>query len=378
MPRLLPNWIDAYLAYTAESESPETYHLWIALSTIAGVLRRKVFFDMGYFLLYPNLYIVLVGPPGRCKKSTAMRIGRSIGVEVPGIEFSVDSTTRERLILDMSQAYKDDQSAINVHSTEFASLLSNSGMEMVVFLTDIFDCPPEWTHRTKGGGTNKIKAPFLNFVGAVTPEWLAKGLPTDVIGFGFTSRIVFVYQDTPRVVDPFPQLTDAQQELKKLLVHDLNQMSLVSGQYQYNSEAKEMYRAWAQAHQSRGPGNPKLEGYMERKPMHVIKLTMILAASKRDDLILTEEDHIQALDLLEHVESDMPRVFSAVGRNPLYADQEAMLGLIMSDKGFTMAELMGQFGHNLRKDELMEVIDSLVMEGRIILSQGKYYANRKS
>ena len=191
------SWIKAYLAYTAESESPEEYHTWTAISVIAGALRRHVFFDMSYFMLYPNMFIVLVGPAGRCKKSTAMRLGRELLIQVPGMEFTSDSTTRERLIQDLSQAYKDGQSALTAYSSEFASLLTSSGMDMVVFLTDIFDCPTEWTHKTKSGGTNKIKSPFLNLEGATTPDWISKAMPLDTIGIGLTSRMIFVYQDVP-------------------------------------------------------------------------------------------------------------------------------------------------------------------------------------
>jgi hypothetical protein len=138
--RLLENWIQSYLVYTAESEAPEEYHVWTALSTIAGAMRRRSFFNMGYFLLYPNLYVVLVGPAG-AKKSTSMAIGRKLIAEIPGINFSVDSITRERLILDMSQVHADGHSSMTMFSSELGSLLTNSAMDMVVFLTDIYESP---------------------------------------------------------------------------------------------------------------------------------------------------------------------------------------------------------------------------------------------
>ena len=115
------NWIEAYLAYTNESESPEEYHKWVAISTIAGAMRRRSFYDYGYFLAYPNMYIVLVGPAGRCKKSIAMRIGRGMLSEVPNVNFTTDSITRERLIQDLTQVTKDGHSTMTAYSSEFAS-----------------------------------------------------------------------------------------------------------------------------------------------------------------------------------------------------------------------------------------------------------------
>ena len=283
--------------------------------------------------------------------------------------------------MDMSQVFKDGQSALTVHSTEFASIMTSSGMDMVVFLTDVYDSPQQWVHKTKGGGTNKIKAPFLNLVGAATPEWLAKGLPTDVIGFGFTSRVVFIYQDTPRVRDPFPTLTASQAALRDLLIEDLAQIALIQGQYQFNEDAKEMYRIWHRAHmtQPNPTGNPKLAGYYERKPMHLIKLCMVVAASKRDDLILTEEDLTQAMFLLDHAEENMPKVFSAVGRNPLYADQEQILLAIQSTEGgLTVGEIIERFGYNVRKEEVSEIVETLVSMNSIILGKGgKFYGVKR-
>jgi hypothetical protein len=376
--RLLDNWLKAYLAYTAESMSPEDYHVWMGVSSIAAVLQRRVFYSYAYFTLYPNLFIVLVGPPGRCKKSTAMRMGREISGAVPNVNFSVDSTTRERLIQDMSQSYKDGMSSLTAHSTEFATFLTSSGMDMVNFLTDIFDCPSEWTHKTKGGGTNKIKAPYLNLVGATTPDWIAQGMPLDTIGVGFTSRVIFVFQDTPRIKDPFAVLSPEQLALKDLLIQDLAHIAnALSGQYDFNPEAKEMYRHWDMAHQAKPnpTGDPRLSGYFERKPEHLRKLCMIMAASKRDELIITEEDFTDALRLLQRTESRMPEVFASLGRNPLYADQEsAFVAFVSNPEGFTKGELLDRFGYNVRKEEMEEILETLIARNKVALRGSKYYA----
>lgn len=375
--RRLKNWIQSYLAYTHESESPEEYHTWCALSAIAGAIRRKVFFDMEYFLLRPNLYTVLIGPAGRCKKSTAMRVSRRILAAVPGLNFTTDSTSRERLIQDMSQAYVDGHSCMTAYSSEFASLFSTSGMEMVVFLTDIYDSPDEWAHRTKSGGTNKIKAPYLNLLGASTPDWIAKAMPLDTVGIGLTSRIIFVYQDTPRVRPAFPKLSAAQRDLRDLLVEDLTTMSSLSGEYVFADDgAKEEYEEWYQARvlNPNPTHDPRLNGYYERKPMHLIKLCMVVAASFRDELVITAKDLRLAHSLISNVEEKMTKVFANVGKNILSTDYDDVAeALKASDTGLRYGELINRFKHSLRKDELLEVLETLVHGGRAILTPGGAY-----
>jgi hypothetical protein len=379
MARLLPgSWLTAYLAYTAESESPEEYHLWTAISVIAGALRRSVFFDMGYFLMYPNMYVVLVGPPGRCKKSTAMRIGRDILKATPGAKFTADSTTREKLIINLTQAHKDGSSCMTAHSTEFATMLTSSGMDMVVFLTDIFDCPAVWEHDTKSGGKNTIKGPFLNLLGATTPDWISRAMPLDTIGVGLTSRIIFIFHDTPREADPIPKLTPAQKALQQLLVTDLIEISTLSGEFKLDDEADKFHTEWyrERVNNPNPTGDPRLAGYFERKQTHLIKLAMIVAASKRDGLLISLDDLKDAMKMMESIESRMMKVFSGVGKNPIYADKEAILSAIINAgvNGLSMGELLARFNYSLRKDELAEVLDTLVIIGAITVKSGKYVA----
>lgn len=373
--RRLNNWIQAYLAFTAESESPEEYHKWVAISCIAGVLRRKVFFDMGYFLLYPNMYTVLVGPAGRCKKSTAMRIGRNTMAGVPGINYTTDSTTRERLIQDLSQSFKDGHSSMTAFSSEFASLLTSSGMDMVVFLTDIFDSPLEWAHKTKTGGTNKIKAPYLNLIGATTPDWIAKAMPLDTVGIGLTSRVVFVFQDTPRIRPAFPELSDDQKKLHNLLVADLVAIAQLAGEFSLAADAKAFYEHWYQQRieHPNPTGDPRLSGYFERKPMHLLKLCMILSATFRDELVIQQKDIELALSLFDEVEAKMPKVFANVGKNVLAPDYDAIADAIASQPGASIGDLLRQFKHSVRKDELVEIVDSLTSMNRIVPMPGQRF-----
>lgn len=366
--RLLPNWLEAYMAYTALSRSPDEFHLWTGIVTIAGAIRRKAWFNFDYFELFPNLYVVLVAPAGRCKKSTAMRIGRKLLAQVPGVNFTTDSTTRERLIVDLAAAHADGHSSMTAYASEFASLLTSSGMDMVAFLTDIYDCPVEWAHKTKMGGTNKIKAPWLNLFGGTTPDWIARSLPLDTVGIGLTSRIIFVYQDTPRIRKAFPKLTDDQKMLGELLLKDLVTISTISGQYILTPEAEQFYEAWDLKNQTeRAIDDPRLSGYYERKPMHVIKVAMVIAASQHDDPVLTKDDVEKALEILDRAEPAMARTFSAVGKNPLTLDiEQVLMALTMAkDEGISYGELLDRFKHSVRKDELSEVLDTLQLIGHV-------------
>lgn len=372
MPRNLPNWIEAYLAYTYAQESPDEFHTWVAISCIAGALRRKVWFDMTYFNVYPNMYAVLVAPPGKCKKSTAMKIGRNILTQVPGLHFSPDSTSRERLINDLVTSYVagEGHSSMTVHSSEFESFLVTSGESMVGFLTDIFDCPPEWQHRTKTSGTAKIRGPFVNMLACTTPDDLARKMSVNAVGIGLTSRVIFVYSHTPRKRPARPKLTPEQKALEELLLDDLNSISQLSGEYQFDSEETgEYYDSWYEDRVSNPnpTDDPRLAGYYERKHVHWLKAAMCFAAAEGDDLILTRHHMDTAMAALEMVEPNMLNVFAGIGANPLQISINDMWADVLGHPdGVPYSRIVARMSYALRLDEIDEVLNVLVRSGKII------------
>ena len=64
MVRKLENWIDSFATLFGESGAPPMFRTWAAISAVAGVMERRMSVNVGYGPLYPNMYVVLVAPPG--------------------------------------------------------------------------------------------------------------------------------------------------------------------------------------------------------------------------------------------------------------------------------------------------------------------------
>ena len=61
------DWIDTYLKYTKGTPTPSIFRLWSAITAVSGAVERRVWVETGKGKLYPNLYTLLVGPPGSGK-----------------------------------------------------------------------------------------------------------------------------------------------------------------------------------------------------------------------------------------------------------------------------------------------------------------------
>lgn len=323
------------MEYTRDSESPTPFHFWTGVSTLAGALRRRVWIDMKKFQWTPNFYIVLVGPPGVAAKSTSMSMGMSLLGKVPDIKFGPESMTWQALAVALSEAieyveYLDPSgikarigmSCLTVSVSELGTFLRVDDDQLMSFLIRMWEGQiDKFRHETKSSGKIEVDNPWLNVIGATTPSWLKANFPESMIGGGLTSRIVFVYGEQKRQLIPYPDevIPDAEyRELHRKLLEDLTAISKLSGPYILSPFARQWGRAWYADH-----NNPDLRpthlasdrygGYLARKQTHLHKFAIILAAAKRDTLVIEEDDLKEANDIITDIESDMIRVFESIG-----------------------------------------------------------------
>jgi len=364
--RVLDNWLMKYGEYTIESESPEQFHLWTGLSILASCVRRNCWLDQGTHILFPNMYVILIGPPGRVRKSTSIRLGRNLLLDIEGIHFGADSLTREELIRGLAKiSAGDKQAAMTIHSTELSSLIEPSGIKMIQFLTDIFDGDYKWRYSTKHQGKDVINNPILNILAATTPTWIADGLPADVVGHGFTSRVLFVYGADRRFLKPFPGQLDA--ELANDLRADLDHISRIEGTFQWGEGSKACYKEIYEEIDQSQPKDYRIEGFHNRKDIYTLKVAMLLSIARSDDLVMYPGDIKTAYAALSAIEESMHKTFSAVGKYDHAADTERLLAAIMEEGELNSEEIHQRFYAVGNVDEIGKMIQMLRSQGVITM-----------
>lgn len=338
MPRHFAHWLKAYLEYTAASEAPDAFHFWTGVSTIAGALRRHVWQEQHLFQWIPNFYIIFVAPAGIATKSTTLNLGMGLLEQIDGVHFGPESGSWQGLgdALQASATHfpwpgdkitgpENDNvmSAVTVAASELGTFLRPDDEHGMSFLTDTWDGRKrEFAHRTKHSGSIAIPRPCLNLIGATTPSWLQRNLKENLIGDGLLSRIIFVYADQKRKYVSLPSRHIATQDFiatGKKLVEDLKKISTLIGEYAFEDEVSRVggwMDVWYHNHHSSRAihmASERYGGYIARKQTHLVKLAIVLAASKRDNLLITKEDMVESDIILTSAEHSMIRVFESVG-----------------------------------------------------------------
>ncbi len=376
--RRLPDWLRAYLVYTYPTAPPEVFHKWSAITAVAGALQRRVWVQYDEFSLYPNMYNILIGPPGSMK-STAMRIGQKMLMTLPGFNYSVDSISREKLIDDIKASSKNGQSALTVYCSEFSSFFSTSGPEMAVFLTDIYESPDVWVHRTKTQQISQVNNACLNLMACTQPETMAKSLPLHSVGMGLTSRIPFIFADTPRERDWRGNKDQEQIDMRDHLLNDLKVISTLAGEMNFAPDADKAYNEWYKPFQQNLPSatnDERLRPYFSRKHTHLMKVCMVLSAMRRDTLVMTMEDLTDAHSLLDEIESRMSLAFLGFGGS-ITANPMAKITEVLYYKATWMelAELLDIMKRDVRRMEFDECLATLIATNAVeeTIQGGKRY-----
>jgi hypothetical protein len=367
--RILPDWIDAYLDFTNNSEPPTLFKKWTAISVIASCLQRKCVLPWGTLEFFPNMYIVLVAPSGKCRKGTAMGPGYSF-LRTLGINVAAEAITREALIRELakSSATHGDQALGKIHnhcsltifSKELTVFLGYNNTALMSDLTDWYDCSDRWTYRTKNSGEDKIVGVWVNLIGATTPELIQTALPRDAIGGGLTSRIIFVFEDKKSKLCPAPFLTPMEEQLRESLRHDLEIINMMTGEFRVTDAFVEHWVHWYRAQDDKPPfKSTQFSGYFERRPNHVLKLCMIVNASRTDSMIIDEHDLQKAISILTTTEIKMPRAFGGVGRNNTADVIHRIMTQLAIHGTLDYSDLLRQNYHDVDKETFEKVIATL-------------------
>lgn len=378
------SFIDTYLRYTKRQESPEMFHLWVAITILASVMGRKCYMNKGYYRLYPNFFTVLVAGSAKCRKSTAINLGvgvlNEIGLgtglleDVPQVQLIKGKITPEKFIDEICDGDGPTRKAKNcvlVHSSELGVFLTKQsyGEALITILTDLFDCPNEWPYKTKHQGEFVVTDAFLCILAATTPDGLSKGINESALHEGLGSRTMWIYQrDTPRR-NPFPVLSP-----EELALYDRCKLLLMSrarmtGEFTLSREALEWYQGpdgkggWYNAYMDSLPPDKRAEGMYGRKHDQLLRLAMVFAASY--GLQVCETHHLEAAEMtLDAAEEHAMAAFQTVGGDETTPHLERLISIIRRFKRVTHSELLRRmFPVNARMFAIL--IETLIQAGLV-------------
>jgi len=380
MARHLPNWIDGYMTYMADTEPPVAYFLWTAIGTIAGALQRRVYMPWGHQKIYPNMFIFLMGRSGLGKgvaMGPALDMFKDTGLPAAPDAVTIPELIRviegsENVFENPNTGLMETHSSLTVYARELAVLLGQKDIKKLAHLTDWYDSHDSWKNSTKTQGKEELIGVCLNILGAAAPDWLPSILPVEAIGGGFTSRIIFVLENTKGKIVPTPRYDDKLRRLKDELTADLSYIAThYRGEFNFTPQAKEAYIAYyikqeEDINQGIWPvKDASFEGYANRRALHLRKMSMIMAAARGSEGEVSLQDFELSIRILSNTEANMGRLFGAVGRGYHAESLEKVMTYILQFKQTTRSKIIRAY-HKDVDSETMKIIEATMLQMKFV------------
>ncbi len=353
------SFLQEYLEYVEETETPRIMHVWSALSGVGACLGRRVQLPFGITDIYANMFVLLVGPPG-VRKSTAINLMQKRLRNATKVRFAPEDTAGARQGLIIALENKDEEADekekealeaaaatldleklngynITIDSrdahvmfaaaSEFSSFIGYGSRDMATFLNKMWDGESyDYKIRTV---RHLLHNPLLSIIGGTTPTDIEAALPASAIGHGFTSRIILVHANKKYKKVPRPPKLD--RTIEQSIDATLSYLSnTFDGDMRETDGAKkaidDLYDVEIKLN------DPRFIYYIDRRQQHLLKLTVVLAAARRSRKI-EKIDVEEANLILTYTEKFMPDALGEYGLSPLSTAKQKMVEFIQHAKG---------------------------------------------
>lgn len=406
-------FLDSYLQYVKNTEPPRLMHLWSAIATASGAMGRHVWFDLGIKKIYPNMFVLLVGPPAT-KKTTAIEFATKLLQDNTHVRFAPDDTGGQRQGLihafeslyeengdgDMnglkdselvnadvfstddimeqieniqanelpSRSHAADGNCLFASASEFGSFMGEANSGMIRLLNKVFDAEGYFykiKHEYK-----HLQDPLLSILGGTTTSDLSKILPNESVGQGFMSRWILVFAPgrEKKVFEP-----NLDMAAKKFLngIYAYLHFEKVGGMT-YDPKARD-YMKHLYEKEEDPIKDSRFMYYANRRYTHLVKLCTILASTRRQDKIYLEDAEL-ANAILTATEIGMPDALGEFGLSPLSAAKQKMLEFLQHTPDvITLNVLWAIMQRDMKPLDFQSAVDDLCNKGKLkkISSNGK-------
>jgi hypothetical protein len=373
--RELPDWLSEFMETAKWGEAPPYFYFWTGVATIAAALQRRTWLPMGTFTWYPNLYTILVAPPGIVQKSSTSDLGMRLLKQIPGVHQGPTTLTWQSLYdafqevgheFEISPTETATQFPLYINSSELGITLKMQDTEMVDQLVHMWD-GYELKKRTRMDGEMVIPTPSLNLIACTTPSWIAENVPAYLIGGGLTSRMLFVYGEHKERYVAYPQrhIPADYVARQSRLVRDLERIHNLVGAFSLTEDAYKWGEDWYEDfHKNQAPKLDKtlIGGYIARKQTLVHKVAMILTVSLGDSLVISRQTLERSAALISQLEEHMPKVYSRIGMTADANAAQQILAFLERYDGKADFNLLYRYMHRYYSDP---VIFENVLKGMI-------------
>ena len=389
-PRTEQNLLSSWDTFVEPLHAHPIFKKMGGLSLISAALTRKVWLKTHPAMpaLYPNLFMLLCGPPGSGKDLVINTIrdllevmlsemetgqGVNIGPESLSTKGLIDALADDSARLTFTYKEKGKTIAVHYHSLyiaagELGCFLPEYNTQLVSIINDLFNCKRSFTDRVRGRGASsevKIENPHLALLLGTQPAVFSRIFPEEAFFMGLTARLLICFAEEAARKPLFSgSIVDS--NLFNKIASDLRVVTLLAGEYKPDKHFKEKLDEFHITNPN-AINHSRFSDYNVRRSLHLGKIAMCCAAAESNELILTDRHFDQAYDYLIAAEKDAPKLFDNLVTSNGF---EHTIEQVLHNKTLTIthAELERKLRKTHKPHEVGQIIRSMLQANDIVFS----------
>lgn len=310
-----------YLEYTREISAPRIFRLWTAIHAVGAVGARRVWSRVAGGNIYPNVFVLLVGPPG-VGKSMSLSPMSSFLRKAQAVKLAPNDMSKQAMLDVLSKstdAFEHNREHHDFHFmaiiiSELSNFMPQYDIGIAGALTQLWDCEDlneESKRVSKASGA--INFPGVSMICGTTEGNLGNTIGENMWRSGFMARIIMVHS-TDKIV-PKDMFADAHFDPKLAKQQVLGLARLREkpfvGPMMWDADARLAMQHFRETSEDTAPSHTRLEHYNTRRWMQLTKLAMI-AALAQGRMTVVEADFNEARLWLFEAEAAMPAIFTGM------------------------------------------------------------------
>lgn len=288
-------FLDLYVDFTSEFESPTSFWKWSGICVIAACLRDNVYLanQASGDYLYPNIFCILIAEPGG-RKDPPVNLCTKLVTDVGNTKIVEGRSSIEAIIDELAHDETNHAGELKAKggscllaAPELASFFVNSD-SLVPLLTDMYGFRKEYSSRLVSRAKVKVKNLCMSMLAASNEPLLKQVYNELAMQGGLLSRTLLVRADEKRPANSLFVATEDQQGENfsagqhKDLLQKLLPITKLRGQPIITREASVEYDKW---YKSLYASNHRIDpsGIMNRIHTAVKKIAIVYAANNWEE-----------------------------------------------------------------------------------------------
>lgn len=364
------DYIQQFLEYTKEYESPTEFFYWAMLTGIGAALRDNCYLLLGDSRFYPNLYTLIIAKP-------AMRKAKPLNSTIELVKF-IDNTkiiegraSIQAIIQRLGETERRKNGATVagasgfIFSEEISAMLTDDDANIPV-LTDLYDFKSSYTSSLITRGTARLTNVVISLLGASNEELLKPVFNSRAIYGGLLSRCLIVYGDKVRHRNSMMYMNSTDYNPKELQL-GMKAIGQLRGYFKLTEEAKKEYDTWYNEICPTLEKSAGLTGAEGRVHTNVLKVAMILCVSRKCSTLIDAEDIAVAIRDVQSLFVNYRRLTLGAGKSKDADPQVTVLETLWKspDYSLTRRELLARIFTDVSDETLEGVLKTLTNGGLV-------------